>query len=397
MNYEIKVYREPDGVAVLQLPAVDREQAVRQAEAQGWRVISLRRQVGWSLRLGSKQRFSVALFSQELLALLEAGLSLMESIDILARKSRQPESRKILESLTRDLREGRSLSSSLDSLPEAFPSLYVATIRTSEHTGDLAQALQRYLTYHRQLNLVRDKVVAASIYPALLISVGTLVLLFLMGYVIPRFSRVYDDLGQDKLPWLSRLMMQWGQLFSHYALWIVGGLALMLCIMVFGLTRPATRSWMERSLWSIPALGERMRLYQLARFTRTLAMLLNGGIPFVAALDMVRDLLRQPALLQGLQRALVSVREGRSVSDAFAANALATEVGVRLLAVGERSGDLGQSMERIAKLYDDELARWIDWFSKLFEPILMLAIGILIGLVVLLMYLPIFELASSIQ
>jgi general secretion pathway protein F len=397
MNYKIKAYREPGGVSVLHLPAASREEAVRHAEAQGWRVISLRRQMAWSLRLGARQRFSVALFSQELLGLLEAGLSLVEAIDILARKSRQSESKKILETLTRDLREGRSLSASFESLPEAFPSLYVATIRTSEHTGDLEQALRRYLDYHRQLNLVRDKVVAASIYPALLVSVGTLVLLFLMGYVIPRFSRVYDDMGQDKLPWVSRLMMQWGQLFSQYALWIMGGLGVAACLLVFGLTRPATRGWMERRLWAIPALGEQMRLYQLARFTRTLAMLLNGGIPFVTALDMVRDLLRQPALREGLQKSLTSVREGRSVSDTFAANALATEVGVRLLAVGERSGELGRSLERIAKLYDDELARWIDWFSKLFEPILMLVIGTLIGLVVLLMYLPIFELASTIQ
>src|SRR5690606_18801678 len=147
--------------------------------------------------------------------------------------------------------------------------------------------------------------------------------------------------------------------------------ALLVACGIYGITRPRVRAWMERSLWSVPAFGEKMRLYQLARFTRTLAMLVNGGIPFVTALDMVGDLLRQPALRQGLERASQTIREGRAVSDAFAANGLATEVGVRLFAVGERSGDLGQAMERIAKLYDDDIARWVDWFARLFEPVLM--------------------------
>lgn len=396
MQYEVKAYRAPEGVTLLQLAAADVADATRQAEGKGYRVISARKKVALSVRLKSRQRFSTALFSQELLSLLEAGLRLVETVDILSRKARDAESKKILEALAQQLREGRSFSRALEAMPDAFPSLYVATVRSSEQTGDLAEALRRYLAYHQQLNVVRDKVVAASVYPILLMAVGLLVILFLLGYVVPRFSRVYEDLGNN-LPWLSRLLMHWGQFFGEYAGWVIGGLCLLLASVVYGLTRPATRAMIERTLWSIPAVGEKMRLYQLARFTRTLAMLVNGGIPFVTALDMVGDLLRQPALRQGLDNVAKVVREGRAVSDAFAANALATEVGVRLLAVGERSGDLGHSMERIAKLYDDEIARWVDWFARLFEPLLMIGIGLIIGLIVLLMYLPIFELASSIQ
>jgi general secretion pathway protein F len=396
MQFEIKAYRVPEGVTLLTLSAADLADATRQVQNQGYRVISARRQAVLSFSLATRRRFSVALFSQELLSLLEAGLSLVETVDILSRKSRDTDTRKILDALARHLREGRSFSRALEALPDAFPSLYIATVRSSEQTGDLAEALRRYLAYHRQLNLVRDKVVAASVYPALLVGVGLLVILFLLGYVVPRFSRVYEDLGNN-LPWMSRLLMHWGQFFGEYAGWIIGGAGLLVAGVIYGITRPYTRALMERALWAIPAIGEKMRLYQLARFTRTLAMLVNGGIPFVTALDMVGDLLRQPALRQGLNNAARLIREGRAVSDAFAANALATEVGVRLLAVGERSGDLGQAMERIAKLYDDDIARWVDWFARLFEPLLMIAIGLIIGVIVLLMYFPIFELANSIQ
>lgn len=396
MQFHLKVYRAPEGIKFLTLTASGASEAVAQAQAQGYRVLSSRRALGPSFNFASRSKFSVALFSHEMLALLQAGLSLVETIDILASKAKDAASRRILNTLEQHLREGQSFSRALQLMPDAFPPLYVATIRTSEQTGDLVTALDRYLAYHRQLNLVRDKVVAASVYPALLIAVGLLVILFLLGYVVPRFSQVYEDIGGN-LPWTSRLLMEWGRFLANHA----GGVGLAFLAVIgtvaFVVTRPMVRAWFIKSLWSLPTVGEKIQLYQLARFTRTLAMLINGGIPFVTALTMVQDLLRQPALRQGLSAAAASISEGQSVSSAFSLHGLATEVGIRLLAVGERSGSMGQTLERIAKLYDDDISRWVDWFTRLFEPLLMIAIGLIIGVVVLLMYLPIFELASSIQ
>lgn len=397
MHFKVKAYRVVDGVSLLALEAPSAAEARAQAEAQGYRVISVASRLVWSMPLRRRQPIDIALFSHELLSLLDAGLSLVETIDLLGRKARHPESKKVFENLSRQLREGFSFSRALESMPQIFPSLYIATVRTSEQTGDLGTSLKRYLEYHHQLNVVRDKVVAASVYPALLMGVGVLVVCFLLGYVVPRFSLVYEDMGGRELPWMSQMLMQWGQFVSEHS-WRIGVAALLtVAAAAFLVTRPRTRAAFARAVWAIPTVGEKMRLYQLARFTRTLAMLLRGGIPFVSALDMVRDLLGQPALRAGLALAATSIREGRTVSDAFAANALATEVGVRLLVVGERSGDLGQAMERIAKLYDDEIARWVDWFAKLFEPLLMMLIGLVIGGIVVLMYLPIFELANSVQ
>jgi general secretion pathway protein F len=257
--------------------------------------------------------------------------------------------------------------------------------------------LRRYLAYHRQLNGLRDRIVAASVYPLVLTGVGTLVVLFLLTYVVPRFSKVYEDIGEAHLPLLSRLLMHWGQTASDHALALGLGFLGLAVGIVYALMRPGTRAAIERRLWRLPAVGEQLRIYQLARFTRTVAMLLKGGVPLVSALDMTGDLLRQPALKSGLDAARTALSEGRSVSDAFGAYGLATDVGIRLLVVGERSGELGETMERIAGFYDDEITRSVEWFSRLFEPALMLVIGLLIGGIVILMYLPIFELASSIQ
>lgn len=395
MRFKLKVYSAAKGVSMLDLSARDAQDALEQALSQGYRVISSRR-FGSRFSFATNRSFSVALFSQEVLALTEAGLGLVETIEILASKSRDGETTRVLNVLVRQLQEGLSFSRALEGMPEAFPMMYVATVRTSERTGDLAEALRRFLTYDRQLNAVRTKVVAAAVYPALLMLVGLLVVLFLLGYVVPRFSLVYEDLGRN-LPWMSRVLMAWGQFIGKNG-WALAVAALaVIGLFSFIFSQQGIRARIVRSMWSLPGLGDRLRLYQLARFTRTLAMLIHGGIPFVTALDMVRGLLRQPAMQQGLISAASAIREGRTVSEAFRAHGLATEVGVRLIGVGERSGELGQALERIATLYDEDISRWIDWFTRLFEPILMIGIGLVIGGIVVLMYLPIFELANSIQ
>jgi general secretion pathway protein F len=397
MRFTLKAYRDSEGVIELALDAADAVAARRQAEAQGYRVLSAgSSEVSGAPRLFSGGGFSVPLFAQELLALLEAGLSLVETVALLAHKARHPEAQTILQDLQRRVGEGRSFSQALEAIP-AFPPLFVATVRASERSGHLADALRRYLAYHRQLNALRDKVLAASVYPLLLVGVGGLVVLFLLAYVVPRFSRIYEDVGRAHLPLLSRWLMHWGQIAAEHALALALITALLAGGLVYLLRRPATRAAIERWLWRLPAVGEQLRIYQLARFTRTLAMLLRGGIPLVAALGMVDELLRQPGLQAGLVRARQAISEGRAVSDSFAAQNLATEVGTRLLVVGERSGELDEALERIAGFYDDEIARSVEWFSRLFEPALMMGIGLLIGGIVILMYMPIFELASSIQ
>ena len=255
--------------------------------------------------------------------------------------------------------------------------------------------MRRYIAYQAQLETVRRKIVSASIYPLLLIAVGSLVLLFLLGYVVPKFSHVYEDIRGD-LPLLSRGLLEAGQFLEANGM-LAGAAFLVICIAAARLMiLPQVRRWIGTRLWAIPAVGERMRLYQLARFYRTLGMLLRGGTPMVAALDMSAGLL-SPALRARLGLAAQAIREGRSISEAMSANALTTPVALRMLRVGERSGRMDDMMERIASFYDDEISRWVDWFTRLFEPLLMAFIGVVIGLVVVLMYLPVFELAGSIQ
>jgi len=174
------------------------------------------------------------------------------------------------------------------------------------------------------------------------------------------------------------------------------GAATVIAGFVMALAQPATRAALTRLAWRTPAIGEHLRTFELARFYRSLGMLLTGGIPIVSALGMVSGLL-SAHLRSGATVAMDAMRRGESISAAFAHGELTTPVAARLMRVGEKSGRMGEMMERIAIFHDEEMARWVDWFTRLFEPLLMVFIGLTIGLIVVLLYMPIFDLAGSIQ
>jgi general secretion pathway protein F len=298
-----------------------------------------------------------------------------------------------MERLALALREGRSFSAALEQFPQVFSPLFVATVRASEKTSDLAPSLARYVAYANQLEAIRKRVINASIYPMLLIAVGGLVSLFLLLYVVPRFAHIYEDRAAD-LPLVSKVLLAWGQAVHTHGFLVVGiAVALVVLAVYFFRT---SRTQIGNAMWRIPAIGERLKVYQLARFYRTIGMLLRGGMPLVAALDMGAELLH-PVLRSRLAAARRAISEGRNVSQSLEAAGLTTPVALRMLAVGERGGNMGEMLEQIAAFHDEELSRWVDWFTRLFEPILMALIGLVIGAIVILMYMPIFELAGGIQ
>jgi general secretion pathway protein F len=393
MDFEVKAVRGGEMV-LLTITASNQNDAIERVQAEGYFAVNAKPKAA-SLKLNSNKRFPLALFSQELLALLDAGLNLVEAIEALTEKEARIEVKGVLDSVLLSLQQGKTLSTALSLNRDAFPLLYVATIKASEKTGDLVESLSRYVAYEYQLGLVKKKIISASIYPLLLVGVGSLVIIFLLGFVVPKFSRIYEGTGGD-LPFLSQVLLIWGAFIEGHTKEILIATVLGIVMLVYLFSLPSFKKLITEFFWRIPALGEQLRVFQLARFYRTLGMLLTGGMPIVPALDSVSGLL-QDSLKGKLDEASQAISNGQSVSIAMDQSGLTTPVALRMLRVGERSGRIGEMMERIAAFYDEELSRWIDWFTKLFEPILMLIIGFVIGLVVLLLYMPIFELAGSIQ
>jgi general secretion pathway protein F len=377
-------------VVALSLEAASESVARALAEARGLTVFAVKTS-GWTLRLRKASSFKPMLFSVELMSLLDAGLNLVEAIQTLAEKQEH----EVLSGIRSALQRGEPFSQALAAFPQHFAPLYVATVKSAERSGNIKEALGRYISHQEELERVRKKVVSASIYPAILIAVGALVLGFLVLYVVPRFAQVYEDMA-GKLPFFSQLLLAWGSFIGKHALMVLSAFILAIGAALFGFSRPAFRAWLGRKLWQLPALGERMKTYQLARLYRTSGMLMRAGIPALRALEMVDGLLAvhlRPQLFQARKL----VEEGHAMSTAFIETGLATPVAARMMRVGERSGDMGRMLGEIARFHDDEMARFIDWFTRAFEPVLMAVLGLAVGMVVVLMYMPIFELAGSIQ
>ncbi|MCB1907066.1 MAG: type II secretion system F family protein [Rhodocyclaceae bacterium] len=394
MLFHVRALDARARIVSLPIEADSRDDALRAASAQGLRALSARP----AMRLPTAQRdgsLPIALFSQQLATLLTAGLPLVEAVDGLADKEDSPAARKVFAQLTRSLYEGKSYSQAVEQHPAVFPELYVALMRSAERTGDLPRALLRFVAYRQQTDQVRKKLVSASIYPAVLLLVGGAVLLFLVGYVVPRFSQVYEDM-RGHLPLLSQLLLHWGKFMHAHQGSLLAGLAAAVAAITLALRQGGLRA--RLGLWaeSLPGIARHLLVYRLARLYRSLGILLRGGIPVLESIRMARGLV-PGALRDRLDAAAEEIRQGVAVSRALDGHGLTTPIALRMLRAGEKSGNLGEMMERSADFHDEEITRWIDWFVKLIEPAMMTVIGGLIGVIVVLMYIPIFELAGSIQ
>ena len=395
MLFQAKVLTAAQVIELRQLEAAHEEEARRVIEASGARLLALKRSGSAMRRSGEVRDFNLAVFNQQLHSLLDAGQSMVDAIEILGDNDKKGRHRNVYDTLLGGLRQGKQLSEAMSLLPSVFPSLYVAMVRSSETTGTVRRAVSRFMQYQQQVEEIRRKLTAAAIYPAVLLSVGFLVVSFLMLYVVPRFSAVYDDAGSGKAG-SAGLVQVWGTFVREHGLLAWGGFFLAAAGIAFAVLHPQVRGKVLKWFFEIPWVGEKVRMLQLARLYRTLGMLLGSGVSVIAAMKMTKDAL--PANLHDkMSTALGRVSEGRPMSAVLAEVGLSTEVSQRLLLAGESSGNLDDMMERIADFYDQEMSMWIDTAGRLVEPVLMVGIGLVIGVVVLMLYMPIFDLTNVVS
>ncbi|HDR2694423.1 TPA: type II secretion system F family protein [Enterobacter bugandensis] len=341
-----------------------------------------------------EKRFPLNLFLQELIALLEAGLVVVEAVEALRESSRDGGTSLVLDTLVKKLYEGAQLSQAMMALPALFPPLLINTVASSEQTGHLPEALKRFQFYESRMEILRKRIKSTLLYPTIVIAAGGIILFFLLGFIIPRFSVVFD--GMKNLSASAQLILWWGRLTQTHGSLLLAGCAAAVAGIVMAVRSPRLRQRALGLLLRIPALRQQHQLSVLVRFYRTLGLLLQGGLPAPDALMLSREIL--PAThRQQVEQVIRDVAAGESLSRMLEAQRMTTPVASRLLQVGERSGELPAMCERIAAFYDESLERAIETFSKIFEPILMMVVGGIVGLVVFLLYMPIFELAGGLQ
>ncbi|MYN40405.1 type II secretion system F family protein [Duganella sp. FT109W] len=392
MRYRAKVLNQQLNVDHIEVDASSEAEARRVVASSGARVLDLRQMRAGLKRSGRQKKFNLSVFNQQLHSLLDAGQTVVEAIEVLGQNDRRGRHRAIYDTLLQSLQQGNQLSDAMAMLPSVFSPLYIAMVRASETTGTVRAAIRRFMLYQRQIDEIRGKLTAAATYPAILLSVGFLVIGFLLLYVLPRFSAVYDESGSSRRGEAGFVQL-WGGFVRNNTVLAWSSVLIVVGIVVAVATHPALRAMVYRKMMSLPWLGERVLVLQLARLYRTLGMLLRSGVSVLSAMRMTQA--SMPVTMHAdLTAAALAVSEGKALSHVMATYGLSTEVAQRLLLAGESSGNLDEMMERIADFYDEETALWIDTAGRLIEPILMLAIGAIVGAIVLMLYSPIFDLAN---
>lgn len=386
------------GVRVARVHAASAQQAMQKAQLDGLRVLSCRPAAARRFALPRLQRaakLDVALLAEELAALLDAGLGMVDALRTLAQKERSGSARATLQAVADALVEGLPLSAALARREAEFPALLVATVAASEQTGDLVSALRRYAAHLESLRVLRGKVIGAAIYPALLLGIGSLVVLFLLGVVVPRFALLLEGAQRD-LPFASSVLLAWGKAIAAHPAAFAAAAAAAIAFAGAALARGMRSGWQIAGLQRVWIVGPLVKLFRHAQFFRTNAMLARGGIPALRAFGMCRSLLA-PEDRSGLDAAMQAIAAGQPIGPALHRAGIADAVALRMLEVAQRTGQLADVLARIAQFQEAQLARAIDVATRLIEPALMILIGLVIGGIVVLMYLPIFDLASSIQ
>lgn len=336
-------------------------------------------------------------FAQNVGLMLHSGLTLMDSLRTLGEKA-DAHTARTLDLLLLRLQQGETLSTAMQSSGAFRPAL-LACVRASELTGDLADSLRRYATNAAHLRGLRNRIVSALVYPALLVSVASVVVLFLLVYVVPRFATVLESATRD-LPWTSQALIMVGRGLNAVpgVLWL--GLGAAAAWMAWQALRAMRERRLEARLmaWAahVPMVRELVRTFGHAQWARNGAMLVRSGVPVLKALAMCREL-AAPADRPGLDRALAVASAGAPLAQALHDQHLLDTMGLRVLRVAEQTGQLDAALDRLADVHDQVLEQTLERANRLIEPLLMLGIGVIVGGIVVLMYLPIFQLASSIQ
>lgn len=331
--------------------------------------------------------------NQQLNTLIKAGLPILRALDLLATRASAPKLRPILTQIRDRVREGRSLSEAVDEAG-VFSKVYSTAILAGEKSGNLSGVLEYYIAYQRVSTGVQKKIVAALVYPALLIFTATAIVTYLVTFVVPKFGMLYRDLGVE-LPTPTKVLIA---ITVDYRLYILGAIALLVlaAMGVFFWSRSEQGGIaFDRFKFKLPILGPTLLKFQVAQFCRTLGTLLTGGTPLVSALSTAADSIGSRLVRDTVGHATQMVREGESLHGALSANRVMPEMALDMIEVGESSGALAPMLNSVAEFYEEEVSLKLGALVSLIEPLLLIFMGMIVASILISLYLPIFSFSIS--
>ncbi|WP_439590382.1 type II secretion system F family protein [Hydrogenophaga sp.] len=396
-TFHVRSVRLGDATVSEQTLQATSETALRQTLAgQGLTVLSVKAAKARASHAAAGGRGRYALFCREVGTLIQAGMTLVEAVDTLSARERLAGRHDSLAAqLLQRLQQGTALSQALASMPGA-PAVLVAAVRAGERTSDLAQALNDYLKFDTLVEQLRRKVVSASIYPALVTTLGVGISLFLLLVVMPNFARMYTNLrgaAGGATSWMIGLS-QW---VSEHQAATLAAVGLTLLALAWWVWRGTARRQVMALAQRLPWMRRRIDDFQLAMMYQALALMLKGGYPLTEALAVASRSALDARLSQALQQALGRIAQGSAVAPALADAGLCDEVGRRLMAAAERNGQFHLAADVVSRLHGERFELFVERLTRIVEPVLLMAVALMVGTIVVMMYLPVFDMATRLK
>ncbi|WP_158794686.1 type II secretion system F family protein [Granulicella sp. L60] len=345
---------------------------------------------------GSKKKVKLEtflIFNQQFLTLIKAGLPILGSLELLARRQKLPNFRAQLEDVTTRVKTGESISEAFEA-QGGFPIVYTTTLLAGERSGNLEEVLQRFLDFQRVSLTFRKKLKASLIYPALLVIMVIGLFIFLITFVVPRFAQLYDQLG-TKLPGLTVFLLNLGkqaQSYGVYAAAVVGAVG----FLIYRWSKTdAGANLIDKIRISLPVFGPVWLKYQVGLFSRTLSTLLTGGLPLVPSLETAAKSIDSRQIALAVHRSVETVREGKGLSVSLQATKVFPELAIEMIEVGESTGALPQMLNSVAEFFEEDVQTNLTAAMSLIEPAILIMMGLVVTTILIALYLPIFSLSAG--
>ena len=323
----------------------------------------------------------VLIMTSELSIMLKAGLSLDNALRVLIGMSAKPTMVNLTQKLLDDVKGGAALSRALGHHPQQFGDFYINMVRSGEASGQLSAVLERLVEHLDRLRALRESVISAAIYPAILLIVAVLSLIAMLGFVVPQFETLFKDMG-DALPLPTKIIMTIGQAFTNYGLFMALGVILVAWLLRLWWRSPAGMRWWQARALGLPVAGKLILKYNLTLFTRSLGTLLGNGVPLIAALQIATQTVGNLKLRQSLEGVIPKVKGGGKMVDALQASGIFEPLAVNLIKVGEETGRMGTMLLEVARIFNGDVETGIKRGLTLLEPVLILVLGMLIASII---------------
>ena len=398
-------YGTPDGRVISAVQTGNDENTVRRdLERQGFHIFEVKpRSPLMSLQLPftgpRRKRISNEIFlafNQEMAALLRAGLPLLQALDLMLERMEDPVLRDVLTDIRDQVKSGAELSDAFAGFGDVFPKLYSSTLKAGERSGELESVIRRFIRYLKLVIDARKKVVSALVYPSVLIGLSIAMLVVMAIYVVPMFSQFYEDLDAE-LPMITQITLGVSYFMRDYFVGIIIGLVVGSFVFRSLVQRPEGRRFFDRFRLRLPLLGMIFRDFALSEFCRSLSTLIAGGIPLVSAFETSTEAVSNAHISGSIEPAIDDVRQGTAFHEALEKTGVFPHMSIDMIKVGEATGSLDEMLGSVADYFDEKIETRIQRMLSLVEPAMLIIMGLLIGVLLVSIYLPMFSALSQVS